>query len=44
MLQKGGVGMSMLTQVLMMPSLAVLSYVGKLMDNEFIFDGATTEG
>lgn len=36
--------MSMLTQVLMMPSLAVLSYVGKLMDNEFIFDGLEKNG
>lgn len=35
--------MSMATKYLMMPSLAVLSYVGKLMQNEFIFDGGSME-
>jgi len=38
-LQKTGAAMSTATKYLMMPSLAVLGYVGKLMQNEFIFDG-----
>ncbi|MFH2046779.1 MAG: hypothetical protein ABIK92_16730 [Pseudomonadota bacterium] len=42
-LQKVGTTLSTATKYLMMPSLAVLGYVGKLMQNEFIFDGGKME-